>query len=279
MPVAVVFGTEPCYLVAAGGKFSHPPSEDAYAGGLRQEPLELVKCETCDLEVPATAEIVLEGEVYPDEWSTDGPFGEFTGYIGGVQQCNVFHVKAITHRNNPIFQGEREGYPSEGGFISIKGMEYLLYKRLKEVNGVIDVHLPLSGVLFEAIVSLRKLRPGQPFQIMQKIWGDPEVGGFIKHITVVDEGVNIRDRDEVAWAVATHVQGDRDVLIIPRCPETSLDISSLDPTRRRAARFGIDATMPIHEYQAAGRTVPVLCSDLDIKAKVEAQWQKYGINY
>ena len=277
MPVAVVLGPEPCYTVVAGGKFSHPPAEDAYAGGLRQEPLELVKCETCDLEVPATAEIILEGEVFPKERKTDGPFGEFTGYIGGVQDCNVFHLKTITHRNNPIFQGEREGYPSEGGFISWTGMEYLLYQRLKEINGVMDVHLPLSGCGLEAIISLRVMRRGQPFQIMQTVWGDPEVGGFIKHITVVDEGVNIRDRDDVAWAVATHVQGDRDVLIVPECPETSLDISQTISQRRIATKMGIDATLPVYAYEDVGREPPVRCDDLDIKAKVEGQWKKYGI--
>ncbi|MBI2831920.1 MAG: UbiD family decarboxylase [Chloroflexi bacterium] len=277
MPVAVVIGPEPCYLITAGGKFSHPPSEDAYAGGLRQEPLDLVKCETCNLEVPATAEIILEGEVFPEERRTDGPFGEFTGFIGGLQACNVFHLKAITHRHSPIFQGEREGYPSEGGFISATGMEYLLYQRLKHVNGFLDVHLPLSGCLFEAIVSMRVLRRGQPFQMMQRIWGDPEVGGYIKHIIAVDEGVDIRDRDEVAWAIATHVQADRDVVINPRCPETSLDVSQIDPARRLAAKMGIDATFPVYEYRDSGKEPPVLCSDLDILAKVKAQWGKYGI--
>ncbi|MBI4186100.1 MAG: UbiD family decarboxylase [Chloroflexi bacterium] len=283
MPVAVVFGPEPCYLLAAGARFRHPPAEDAYAGALRQEPLELVKCETCDLEVPATSEIILEGEVYPEELEPDGPFGEYTGFQGGAQHANVFHLKAITHRNNPIFQGTREGAPKgrgwvESGLLWIKGEEYLLYKALKKVDGVVDVSVPIWSSGFHAIVSIRTLRRGQPLEIMQKIWSDPEFGSLIKHVIVVDEGVDVRNPKEVEWAIANLVQGDRDILVIPRCLGESLDVSQSYSKRDWLAHTGIDATMPIYEYEAEGTEPPPLCDDPDIKAKVVAQWQKYGIN-
>ncbi|MBI2831919.1 MAG: UbiD family decarboxylase [Chloroflexi bacterium] len=283
MPLAVVLGPEPCYLLAAGAKFHHPPGEDVYTGALRQEPLELVRCETCDIEVPATAEIILEGEVYPEEFKTDGPFGEYTGFLGGEQEFNVFHLKAITHRNNPIFQGTREGAPRgkgwvESGLLWIKGEEYQLYKELKKINGVIDVCVPLWCSGFHAVVSIRKLRAGQPFQIIQRIFGDEEFGSLIKHVIVVDENIDVRNPKEVEWAVANLVQGDRDILVVPRCPGEGLDTSQPYSKRFWTSKVGIDATVPTYEYQAEGRTPPPTCLDPDIVARVIAQWDKYGIN-
>ena len=269
MPVAVVFGADPCYVLAGGSKFEQPPSEDAYAGGLRQQAIELVKCETSDLQVPANAEIVLEGLVMPGEMDTDGPFGEFTGFLDHQSPCNIFHLTAITHRTNPIFHGEREGYPSEGGLIYILGMEPVVLQKLHDVEGVLDVHMPLSGVGFELIISMRVTSKGQVRQTIQRVLGDADVGGYIKHITVVGEGIDIRNRDDVAWAVATHVQADRDVLIIPRCPQTSLDASQT--ARNWGTKMGIDATGPIFDYQAEGKVFPSLCDDPDVKARVKAQ--------
>ncbi len=276
MPMAVVFGADPCYVLAGGSKFEQPPSEDAYAGALRQEAIELVKCELSDLLAPANAEIVVEGEVMPDEWDQDGPFGEFTGFLSREgSKCNVFRVKAITHRSNPIFHGEREGYPSEGGLIYIIGMEPIVYKKLKRIEGVVDVHMPLSGVGFELIVSMRVSRKGQVRQLIQAVFGDQEVGGYIKHVVVVDEGIDIRDRDDVAWAIATHVQADRDLLIIPRCPQTSLDVSQTN--LHWGTKLGVDATMPVFDYEDDGKSVPVRCNDSDVQELVKSQWHKYGI--
>ena len=243
---------------------------------------ELVKCETCDLEVPATSEIVLEGEVYPDELKLDGPFGEYPGYEGAAQMFNVFHLKAVTHRNNPIFQGTREGAPRakgwvESGLLWIKGEEYLLYKKLKEINGVVDACVPIWCSGFHAVVALRTLRQGQPFQIMQKIWADEDFGSLIKHVIVVDEDIDVRNPKEVEWAMANLVQGDRDILICPRCPGEGLDSSQPYSNRYWTAKVGIDATTPVYEYQAEGREAPPPCHDPDIVAKVVAQWEKYGI--
>ncbi|MFQ5873883.1 MAG: UbiD family decarboxylase [Dehalococcoidia bacterium] len=282
MPMAIVIGPEPCYLLAAGAKFGHPPGEEAYAGALRQEPLEVVQCETCDLVVPATAEMVLEGEVYPEELKSCGPFGEYTGFVSGAQDFNVFHLKTITHRDNPIFQGTREGAPRakgyvESGLLWIKGEEYALYERLKDIYGVIDAHVPLwaSGAL--AIVSVRQMMRGFPLQIMQRIWADPEFGALIKHVIVVDEDIDVRTPQEVEWATANLVQGDRDIVIIPQCQGQDLDASQPYSRRGWTAKVGIDATMPIYEYKAEGTEPPSPCHDPDTKAKVEAQWEKYGI--
>ncbi|MBI4187130.1 MAG: UbiD family decarboxylase [Chloroflexi bacterium] len=277
MPVAAVIGTEPAYLMAAAAKFTHPPAEEDYAGGLRGEPEELVKCETCDLHVPAHAEIVLEGEVYPDELRLDGPFGEYPGYLGAAQMFNVFHVKAITHRNNPIFQGEREGYPSEGQFMTGKPMEYLLYSRFKGYSGVVDMHMPYSGTLYILYVSMRKFWKGQVNQLINAILGDIECGTIIKLVVVVDDNVNVRDINHVNWAIANHVQPDRDIVIIPRGPEWELDAAQPYSKRGWSAHMGIDATLPVEEYEAEGTQAPPLCDDPDIRAKVVAQWQKYGI--
>jgi UbiD family decarboxylase len=128
---------------------------------------------------------------------------------------------------------------------------------------------------FELIISMRVTSRGQVRQVIQKVFGDPDVGGYIKHITVVGEGIDIRNRDDVAWAVATHVQADRDLMIIPRCPQTSLDASQT--SRNWGTKMGIDATGPTFDYQEEGREFPSLCDDPDITARVQAQWDKYGI--
>ncbi len=276
MPMAVVFGADPCYVLAGGSKFEQPPSEEWYAGALRQEAIELVKCELSNLLVPANAEIVVEGEVMPDEWDHDGPFGEFTGFLSREKSpCNIFRVKAITHRSAPIFHGEREGYPSEGGLIYVIGMESIVYKKLRRIEGVLDVHMPISGVGFELVVSIMVSQKGQVRQLIQSVFGDPDVGGYIKHVVVVDDDINIRDRDDVAWAIATHVQADRDFIIVPKCPQTSLDVSQT--SLYWGTKLGIDATMPRFDYEAEGKSVPVRCNDPDIQKRVTAQWHKYGI--
>ncbi|MBI4186859.1 MAG: UbiD family decarboxylase [Chloroflexi bacterium] len=277
MPVAVAIGTEPCYLLAATWKFRHPPAEEDYAGALRKEPEELVKCETCDLQVPATAEIVLEGETYPDELKPCGPFGEYTGFMGDAQMFHVFHLKAITHRNNPVFHGEREGYPSEDTFTWMRGLEYLAYSKLKQMAGVIDVHMPPESCGFMLVVSARKLWPGHVNEIIHAVWGDADLGPYFKYVVVVDEGINIRDPKQVTWAIGNNTQPDRDILLAPRCSTTGLDVSQPYSKRGWSAKCGINATLPTEVYQAEGTKPPPLCDDPDIKAKVEAQWKKYGI--
>ncbi|MBI4187499.1 MAG: UbiD family decarboxylase [Chloroflexi bacterium] len=278
MPVAVAIGTEPAYLLAAASKLSHPPGEDDYVGGLRQEPLELVKCETCHLQVPATAEIILEGEVRPEQLEPDGPFGEYPGYMAAERSANVFHLKVITHRSNPIFHGQREGWPSEGNILWWLGLEGLAYSKLKKIPGVVDVHAPLPACCFKLIVSVRKSWPGYVNEIIQSVWGDVELAYFFKNVVVVDEDVDVRNPAHVEWAIATHVQPDRDIMIAPRCPELGLDPSQPISRRGWTAKWGVDATMPVEEYRAEGAEPPALCNDPHIKARVEAQWQKYGIN-
>ena len=278
MPVAVAIGTEPTYLLAASSKFKHPPAEDDYAGALRKEPLELVRCETCDLEVPATSEIILEGEVYPEELKPDGPFGEYTGYMGDAQMFNVFHLKAITHRNDVIFHGEREGYPSEDTFTWVKGLEYLAYEKYKKLSGVVDVYLPPESCGFKLILSVRKLWPGYVNEIIHAVWGDMELGSFFKIVVVVDEGIDVRNPAQVEWAIGNHVQPERDMLIAKRCPTTGLDVSQPYSKRLWSSKCGIDATLPTEEYEAEGTEPPRLCDDPEIKARVEAQWEKYGID-
>ncbi|MBI2832079.1 MAG: UbiD family decarboxylase [Chloroflexi bacterium] len=279
MPMACVIGTEPCYLMAAAAKLSHPPGEEDFAGGLRGEALELVKCETCDINVPAHSEIVLEGVVYPDELKPDGPFGEYPGYLGTAQPFNVFHLKAVTHRNNPIFVGEREGYPSEGNFMTGKPMEYLLYAKMKKYPGVVDVHLPYSGALYVMFASIKKMWKGQAGQLISAIFGDPEVGSILKLVVVVDDNINIRDLSQINWAIANHVQADRDLYIIPRGATWELDAAQPYSKRGWSTKLGIDATLPVDEYRAEGTEPPPLCDDPDIRAKVVAQWDKYGIKF
>jgi UbiD family decarboxylase len=238
----------------------------------------MVKCETCNLLVPATAEIILEGEVFPEEKKPDAPFGEYPGRQGGPKLVNVFHLKLITHRNNPIFHGTRTGWPSEGNVFWLKSLECAAYSKLKKITGVVDVHIPPPGVCFKLIISLRKSWRGQVNQIIQYVWGDPELAHVFKNVVVVDEHVDIHNPAHVEWAVATHVQPDRDIIIVPQCPELGLDPSQVYSKRGWTSKWGIDATIPTEAYEAEGTESPKLCDDPDIKARVEAQWEKYGIN-
>ncbi|MBI4186855.1 MAG: UbiD family decarboxylase [Chloroflexi bacterium] len=278
MPVAVAIGTDPVYLIAAASKFSHPPGEEEYAGALRGQPLEVVKCETCDLKVPASAEIVLEGEVYPGELEPDGPFGEYPGYQTGQRLANLFHLRAVTHRDNPIFLGKRCGWSPEGNLLWGKSMECLAYTKLRKIPGVMDVHLVHAACSFKLLVSIRKSWPGHVNQVIHAVWGDDELAHLLKNVVVVDENVDIRNNAQVEWAVAVHVQPDRDILIARNCPEIGLDPSQPYSKQGLTAKWGIDATMPVEAYRAEGTEPPLLCDDPDIKAKVEAQWQKYGLN-
>lgn len=242
MEIAVILGYDPIFMVASQVN-SQIYGLDKYEvdSALRGEPLELVKCETVDLLVPAYAEIVIEGIIPPKVREKEGPFGEMAGYYGGGNMQPVMEISCITHRNNPIFQFN---FPSSSEHVLPNGLmrEMHLYWQVKNmVPSVKAVHLPtVGGCRFHAIVSIKKTSEGDgKSAIIAALASNKDV----KHVVIVDHDVDIFNPRDVEWAIATRVQADQDIVIIPGAKG-----SPLEPThelRGVTAKLGIDATAPL----------------------------------
>ena len=278
MPMAVVTGGDPVVTLLGATKLGRISEMDV-AGGIRGEPIEMVKCETIDMEVPATSEIVLEGEVLPKERKSEAPFGEFNGCYGPREEMPYFRIKAITYRNNPIYQGTREGRaPSESSVLTgtIVRIETLIEMQ-RRVDGVLDLALPESSVSHEAVVKIRKLYEGHPQQVMYALWSTA-MGWRFKHVIVVDEDINSGDWNDIHWAIATRVQGDRQITIIPHNRIHPGDLSQPPTMRAYTAYVGIDATKQTELFAREGCVFPKTCEPTEGNiAEVEKRWGQYGI--
>ncbi len=278
-PVAVVLGPEPTIEMVSVTKFSPETQEYDIAGGLRGEPVSLVPCETVPIEVPATAEIVIEGEIPPGYREPEGPFGEYTGYMGAAGNMPVIEVTCITHRNNPIYRAFfSQMPPSESSCIKRVGREQSLLKHLKDdlQLPVRDLHLPeTSAVAGTMLISIKKADPSDTKRVVSGVLRYAE--GFGKYIIVVDEDIDIRDHAQVDWAMSFHVQPIRDVEIMPNVQAVALDPSQApadvpqeDESRKISSKVIIDATRK-HKFPALA-----LPPDEHLR-RVDGQWAKYGL--
>lgn len=277
-PVAIVIGADPVIGLVSVSRLPQDMDELAVAGALRGEPVDVVRCRTVDLEVPATAEIVIEGVIRANEFESEGPFGEYTGYMGPKAMSYIVDVQCITHRNQPIFQAFiSQMPPSESSCIRSMGREATLQKHLVEDLGlpVRDVHLlEASGAAAFLVISMKKTHPVQPRTAMCGAWSyAPQFG---KITVVVDDDIDIRDVNSVLWAISFRVQPERDVLTMPGMAAVSLDPSQAPPevpqediSRRVSSKLGIDATRK-HAFPAVA--VPPK-EHLDL---VRKNWQSYG---
>ena len=247
-PAAFYVGADPVHYLVAPSRYGE--DELAVAGGIRGAPVEMVKCETVDLEVPASAEYVVEGEVAMDEVEPEGPFGEFTGYMAGGRACPVFNVKCITHRKDPIVMGVVSQFPpSKSSMIKKVLLEAGLMRHLTEtlnIPGIADVHALEAGGCTAALwVSLRKIYTGQVDQVMFGALGDFGTSYF-KWIVVTDDDVDIRDPFMRDWIMSWRVQPDKDVRIFPNSGAVELDPSvhppNVIPPERLGGKALIDAT-------------------------------------
>lgn len=274
MEVTVAIGTDPaltfCSIVPA------PPDVEEFliAGFLRQQPVELVKCETVDLEVPATAEIVLEGYVQLDELRTEGPFGDHTGFYSLEDQYPVFHVTCVTHRRNPIYSTTIVGKPPmEDGWMG-KAVERIFLPLMRvTIPELVDVNLPVEGIFHNLmLVSIRKSYAGQARKVMNAIWSLGQAM-FTKVIVVVDEDVNVQDLREVTLKALNHIDPERDIQFTLG-PVDSLDHASRLPNY--GSKMGVDAT---RKWPAEGFTRPwpdEILMDEKTKAAVSKRWKEYG---
>ncbi len=277
-PVAIVIGCDPTVGVVSVSKPPQGLDELAIAGGLRGQALPVVRCRTVDLEVPASAEIVIEGLVRVDHLEEEGPFGEYSGYMGPVAMSYVVDVTCITHRNNPVYQAfVSQMPPSESSLIRGLGWEGALWKHLVE-----DLRMPIKDVhLLEStgsagilVISMEKKYDTQPREAILASWAcQPYLG---KYSVVVDEDIDVRDLNQVAWALAWRSQPGKDLFVMDNLQALQLDpsqapaeVSQMDPARRHSAKVGIDATKK-HNFP------PVALPPKQHLEFVRAHWHEYG---
>lgn len=272
MDVAVAIGTDPAVTFSA--IVPAPPDIEEYviAGFLRGAPVDLVKCETVDLEVPATSEIVLEGYVQLDELRTEGPFGDHTGFYSLEDLYPVFHVTCITHRQDPIYATTIVGKPPQEDAYMGKAVERIFLPLMKlTIPELVDINLPVEGIFHNLmIVSIRKSYPGQARKVMNAIWSLGQAM-FTKCVIVVDEDVNVQDLGELTLKVLNHIDPERDIQFTLG-PVDSLDHASRLPNY--GSKMGIDAT---RKWASEGFTRPwpgEIVMDAKTKTLVDSKWAK-----
>lgn len=275
LPVAVAIGSDPSVCFA--GTLPLPPDMDEilFAGLVRQDAVRMVKCETVDLEVPANAEIVLEGYLDPDERRIEGPFGDHTGYYSLADRFPVFHVTCVTQRKNPIYHTIVVGPPiQEDDWIGY-AIERLFLPLLKlHLPEVVDYHMPFEGVFHNMlIISIRKQFPGHARKVMHALWGMGQAM-FSKCIVVVDEDVDVHNPAEVAWKALNHIDPERDIEFV-HGPLDILDHASRLPGY--GSKMGVDAT---RKWKGEGFERPwpdEIRMSPEIRELVSRKWKEYGL--
>ncbi len=271
--VAVAIGTDPAVVYSATAPLPDNIDEMMFAGFLRKKNVELVKCETVDLFVPAHAEIILEGYVDSKERRIEGPFGDHTGYYSLADEFPVFHITCITHRKNPIYQATVVGIPPMEDAYLGKATERIFLPLMKaQLPEIVDMNLPVEAVFHNlCIVSIKKRYPGHAKKVMFALWGMGQMM-FAKTIIVLDDDVDVQDLREVLWAATTRFDPAKDVMIIDRAPTDTLDHAS--PLPNLGSKMGIDATRKGREEGFSREWPDVLEMDEMVKSRVDRIWKE-----
>jgi len=275
MEVAVAIGSDPAVMFSAILPLPPDLDEMLFAGFLRRKPVEMVRCQTVDLEVPANSEIVLEGHVPLDELRTEGPFGDHTGYYSLADEYPVFHVTSVTHRKQPIYAATIVGRPPMEDFWMGRAIERIFLPLLKmQLPEVVDMVMPAEGVFHNLmVVSIRKSYAGQARKVMNSIWGLGQAM-FTKCLVVVDDDVNVHDLSEVAWKALNHIDPERDIQFTLG-PVDSLDHASRLPNY--GSKMGIDATRKWPAEGFARQWPDEIRMPAEVKARVDALWAELGL--
>lgn len=241
-PVTVVLGADPATILAAVTPVPDTLSEHAFAGLLRGSRTRMVKAQLSDHLVPASAEIVLEGYLYPNEMADEGPFGDHTGYYNEVDSFPVFTIETITQRNNPIYHSTYTGRPpDEPAILGVALNEVFVPILQKQYPEIIDFYLPPEGCSYRmAVVSIKKQYPGHAKRVMLGVWSFLRQFMYTKFVVVVDDDVNVREWEDVIWAITTRMDPARDTTIIENTPIDYLDFAS--PVSGLGSKMGFDAT-------------------------------------
>ncbi|MCC7002820.1 MAG: UbiD family decarboxylase, partial [Gemmatimonadaceae bacterium] len=278
MPVCIVIGSDPASMYSASAPL--PPNIDEYifAGFLRKKPVKLVKAVSCDLEVPADAEIVIEGFIDPKEaLVTEGPFGDHTGYYSEADLYPLVHVTAVTMRKNAVYCATIVGRPPLEDFDLGHATERIFLPLLKLTNHeIVDYHMPAEGVFHNLVfVSIKKTYPGQAWKVMNALWG-AGLMSLAKVVVVVDDWVNVRNPQEAWWVALNNIDPERDTRFTMG-PVDVLDHSSRAFTY--GSKMGIDATKKWPEEGFTRDWPKVIEMDAATKAKVDALWPSLGIDW
>ena len=275
MEVAVAIGSDPATMYSAILPLPPDIDEMMLAGFLRGKPVEMVKCRTVDIEVPANAEFVLEGYVEIGETRSEGPFGDHTGFYTNADQYPVFHVTCLTSRKDPIYAATIVGPPPMEDFYMGKAIERIFLPLMKmQLPEVHDMCLPAEGVFHNLmLISIRKSYPGHARKVMNAIWGLGQAM-FTKVIVVVDEDVDVQNVSEVAWIALNNIDPERDAMF------TLGPVDALDHSSRLAnygSKVGIDATKKWPGEGFTRQWPEVIKMPADVKARVDAMWKKAGL--
>jgi len=275
-PLAVALGADPATILGAVTPVPDSLSEYQFAGLLRGAKTEIIKCLSHDLQVPASAEIVLEGYIYPGETALEGPFGDHTGYYNEQETFPVFTIERITMRRNPIFHSTYTGKPpDEPAILGVALNEVFVPLLQKQFPEIADFYLPPEGCSYRmAVVSMKKQYAGHAKRVMFGVWSFLRQFMYTKFIIVTDDDVNIRDWKEVIWAVTTRVDPARDTLIVENTPIDYLDFAS--PVSGLGGKMGLDATnkWPGETTRAWGTPIVM---DAAVKARVDEIWRDLGL--
>lgn len=273
--VAVAIGGDPVITYCATAPLPKDIDEMVLAGFLRKKSVEMIKCETVDLEVPAQSEIILEGYVLMNELRWEGPFGDHTGYYSLADDYPVFHITCITHRKDPIYPATIVGKPPMEDCYLAKATERIFLPFLKaQIPEIVDINLPLEGVFHNcAVVSIKKTYPQAAKKVMHAIWGMGQMM-FTKMIIVVDSHVNVQDMKEVWWRVYNNIDAKRDIVMVDG-PLDALDHSS--PMPHWGTKVGIDATKAWPQEGHNREWPDEIVMSEDIKALVDKKWKDLGL--
>ncbi len=276
-PVAVALGADPATVLGAVTPIPDSLSEYAFAGLLRGSRTEVVKAQDSDLQVPASAEIVLEGVIHPDDMADEGPFGDHTGYYNEVDRFPVFTVNRITRRRDAIYHSTYTGRPpDEPAVLGVALNEVFVPILRKQFPEIVDFYLPPEGCSYRmALVSIRKQYPGHAKRLMFGIWSFLRQFMYTKFVVVTDDDVDIRNWEDVIWAMTTRMDPSRDATLVDNTPIDYLDFAS--PVSGLGSKMGLDATNKWPGETDREWGVPISMSD-EVKKKVDEMWDELGLD-
>lgn len=274
-PIAVSLGADPATTLAAVTPIPDTLSEYAFAGLLRGQRTRLAECLTHGLQVPAHAEIVLEGYIYPNEEAPEGPFGDHTGYYNEVASFPVFTVERITHRKNPIYHSTYTGRPpDEPAILGVALNEVFIPLLQKQFPEIVDFYLPPEGCSYRlAVVTIRKQYPGHAKRIMMAVWSFLRQFMYTKFVIVCDDDINARSWPDVIWAMTTRMDPIRDTVMMDNTPIDYLDFAS--PVSGLGSKMGLDATNKWPGETQREWGVPIEMA-ADVRSKVDSMWEELG---
>lgn len=276
-PIAVALGADPATILGAVTPVPDTLSEFAFAGLLRGSRTELARTQVGDLQVPASAEIVLEGHIHPNDTAPEGPFGDHTGYYNEVEHFPVFTIDRITSRTDPIYHSTYTGRPpDEPAVLGVALNEVFVPILQKQFPEIIDFYLPPEGCSYRlAIVSMRKQYPGHAKRVMFGVWSFLRQFMYTKFVIVVDEDINIREWTDVIWALTTRMDPSRDTVMVDNTPIDYLDFAS--PEAGLGSKMGLDATSKWTGETKREWGRPISMS-AEVKGRVDTLWAELGLD-